>query len=138
MTLALEPGVRVRVWTALAAAACALAASMPAIAGSIKEQLAKLDPEERAHQACIIKGIDTIKHDRKLPGADSMKTSIFGRAAFTGETVTAKGGAVRAHNRWYKLTFSCTVTADEMKATAFTYEIGTEIPQDKWDDLGLW
>ena len=78
------------------------------------------------------------KHDRKLPGADSMKTSIFGRAAFTGETVTAKGGAVRAHNRWYKLNFDCTVTADQMKATAFSYEVGAEIPQDKWEDLGLW
>ena len=41
MTLALEPGARVRVWTALAAAACAFI-SMPAIAGTIKEQLAIL------------------------------------------------------------------------------------------------
>jgi Domain of Unknown Function (DUF930) len=138
MTLAPEPRARMRVWTALAAAAGCALVSMRATAGSIKDQLAKLDPEERAHQACVIKGIDTIKHDRKLPGAEGMKTSIFGRASFTGEVVTAKGGAVRAHNRWYKLAFNCTVTADQMKATAFTYEIGAEVPQDKWEDLGLW
>ena len=135
MTLALGPGVRV--WFALAVVGCALA-STPAIAGSIKDQLAKLDPEERAHQACVIKGIDTIKHDRKLPGADSMKTGIFGRAVFAGDVVTAKGGAVRARNHWYKLKFDCTVTPDQMKATAFNYEIGAEVPPDKWEDLGLW
>lgn len=137
MTLAREPGARMRALLALAVATATLA-STPAIGGSIKDQLAKLDPEERAHQACVIKGLDMIKRDRKLPGAESMKTSIFGRAAFTGEAVTAKGGAVRAHNRWYKLKFDCTVTADQMKATAFTYEIGAEIPQAQWEDLGLW
>jgi hypothetical protein len=137
MTLAFELRARARAWFAFAAAGCALA-SAPALAGSIKDQMAKLDPEERAHQACAIKGLETIRHDRKLPGADNMKTGIFGRAVYVGNEVTAKGGAVKAHNRWYKLKFDCTVTPDQMKATAFTYEIGTEIPQDKWEDLGLW
>jgi hypothetical protein len=137
MTLAPKPGDRVRAWLAASAAACALL-STPALSGSIKEQLAKLDPEERAHQACGIKGLDAIKHDRKLPGADRLKTGIFGRAAFVNNVVTAKGGAVKAKNRWYKLAFSCTVTPDQMTATAFTYEIGTEIPQAQWEDLGLW
>jgi len=137
MTLAVEPGARSCALLALAAAGWTLIATC-ATGGSIKDQLAKLDPEERAHQACVIKGIDTIKHDRKLPGAESMKASIFGRASFTGEAVATKGGAVRAHNHWYKLAFNCTVTADQMKATAFTYEIGAEIPQAQWEDLGLW
>lgn len=137
MILAVEPGARSCALLALAAVGCALA-STGATSGSIKDQLAKLDPEERAHQACVIKGIDAIKHDRKLPGAESMKTGIFGRASYTGEVVTAKGAAVRARNHWYKLAFNCTVTADQMKATAFTYEIGAEIPQAQWEDLGLW
>jgi hypothetical protein len=137
VTLAFELRARVRAWFALAVAGCALV-STPALAGSIKDQMAKLDPEERAHQACAIKGLEAIRHDRKLPGADHLKTGIFGRAVYVGNEVTAKGGAVKAHDRWYKLTFNCTVTADQMKATAFTYEIGTEIARDKWEDLGLW
>jgi len=137
VTLTRETGARTRALLVLAAVGATLA-STPVVGGSIKDQLAKLDPEERAHQVCVIKGIDTIKRDRKLPGAESMKTSIFGHATFTGETVTAKGGAVRAHNRWYKLKFDCTVTADQMKATAFSYEIGAEISQDQWEKLGLW
>jgi hypothetical protein len=30
------------------------------------------------------------------------------------------------------------VTSDQMKATSFTYELGAEIPEAKWEDLGLW
>ena len=38
----------------------------------------------------------------------------------------------------YGLQFKCDVTADQMKALTFTYEIGKEIPEAKWEDLGLW
>ena len=30
------------------------------------------------------------------------------------------------------------LTPDQMKATSFTYELGAEIPEAKWEDLGLW
>jgi hypothetical protein len=52
-----------------------------AMAGSLEEALRKLEPEERAHQACIIKGLNTVHRDTRLRNADRMKTSIFGRAA---------------------------------------------------------
>lgn len=107
-------------------------------AGSVERALAKLYPEERAHQACIILGIDKIRKDRALPHADRMKTGVLGRATFTGTRVTGTGGAVRANHHWYRLTFDCTVTANQMKATAFTYKIGAKIPRKKWDAIGLW
>ena len=111
---------------------------LAAQAGSINDQLMKLDPEERAHQVCVIKGIDTIRREGKLPKADRLKTSITGRAAYTGTQVATKGGAVRAKSHWYGLQFKCDVSADQMKALTFTYEIGKEIPEHKWEDLGLW
>ena len=76
----------------------------------------KLDPEERAHQACSIKGVETLRRDKRLPGADRIKTRVTGAAALDGSVVTGKGGAVRAKGRWYALKFTCTVTADRMKA----------------------
>jgi hypothetical protein len=115
-----------------------LLCAFSAQAGDIEQQLGKLDPEERAHQVCVIKGVDTIRRDGKLPKADRLKTSITKRAAFTGTQVAAKGGAVRAKSHWYALTFKCDVTPDQMKALSFTYEIGAEIPEAKWEDLGLW
>lgn len=111
---------------------------LSANATSFEDTMKKLDPEERAHQACILKGIAAVRADKKLPGADRMKTSIFGRAEYTGTQVKAKGGAVRAKDHWYALSFDCMVTADQMKATAFKYELGKEIPKEQWEDLGLW
>lgn len=108
-------------------------------ATSFEDTMKKLDPEERAHQACILKGIAAVRGDKVLPGADRMKTSIFGRAEFIdGTKVKAQGGAVRAKDHWYALKFDCVVTADQMKATTFTYQLGKEIPKDQWEDLGLW
>jgi hypothetical protein len=123
-----------RLWLLAPLLFCPLAAR----AGSINDQLMKLDPEERAHQVCVIKGVDTLRRDGKLPKADRIKTSITGRAAFTGTQVATKGGAVRAKAHWYGLKFKCDVTPDQMKALTFTYEIGAEIPENKWEDLGLW
>jgi Domain of Unknown Function (DUF930) len=107
-------------------------------AGPLENSLKKLAPEDRAQQACVIKGMATLRRDKRLPHADRINTGVFGPAAFDGTVVTAKGGAVRAKGRWFALKFECTVTADQMKATSFTYELGAEIPETKWETYGLW
>jgi hypothetical protein len=117
---------------------CALALAKAADAGPIDQALLKLGPEERARQVCIIKGIETVRKDKRLSQADRMKTSILQPAQFTGTVVTAKGGAVRMKHHWYALKFTCEVTGDLMKATSFTFELGDEIPKEKWEDYGLW
>ncbi len=98
----------------------------------------KLDPEERAHQACVAKGLDTVRRDKRLSKADRLMPDTFKRAQFDGGKVTAKGAAVRASDHWYALSFECTLSEDQMKAMAFTFELGKEIPPDKWEDIGLW
>lgn len=109
-----------------------------AVAGSMENLLAKMAPEERAHQACILRGFDVARKDARLRGADRMKTSIFGRAVLDGTTLSANGGAVRVKGHWYAMSFSCTLTGDLLKATTFAYNLGKEIPKPRWDDLGLW
>ncbi|CCB64312.1 DUF930 domain-containing protein [Hyphomicrobium sp. B1] len=110
----------------------------PASAASMDKTLMKLEPEERAHQACILRGMDTLKRAKKLKKIDRLKTSILSRATFDGATVVAKGAAVRADGHWYRLKFTCTVGENQMTATSFTYDLGTEIPEDRYEDLGLW
>ncbi len=124
--------------TQLFALALVLGSAGPAAADAVQQAMLKLGPEERAHQACVIKGIDEIRRNKSLPQADRIKTGILKPAAFDGKTVAASGGAVRAKDHWYALKFTCAVTPDQMKATAFTYELGAEIPEAKWEDLGLW
>lgn len=112
--------------------------SQAATANALDRALAQLDPEERAHQACMILGLDKVRKDRAFPHADRMQSGVLGRAKVEGNRVTGTGGAVRADHRWYRISFDCAVTKDRMKATAFTYKIGPEIPRNKWDDIGLW
>lgn len=114
-----------------------IAAIAPASAGSLERAFEKLDPDERARQACVVKGIEQIRKDKRLK-ADRLKTGIFHPADLVGTMLTATGGAVRDNHTWYALKFKCEVTEDHMKAKSFTYELGTAIPEDKWEDLGLW
>jgi predicted outer membrane repeat protein len=100
--------------------------------------LKKLDPEERAHQACSLRGLDAIRKGSHLKGIDRIKTSSRSHATFKNNVVTANGGAVRAHHHWYSLKYTCTVTADQMRATSFNYKLGPEIPEDEWENYGLW
>lgn len=121
-------------WLLLALMAWATSAS----AASMEQTLMKLEPEERAHQVCILRGMDTLKRAKKLKKIDRLKTSILSRATFDGSTVVAKGAAVRADGHWYQLKFTCAVGEQQMKATSFTYDLGAEIPEDRYEDLGLW
>jgi hypothetical protein len=116
-----------------------LLAPLPARAGAIEKALAQLAPEERSHQVCALKGLETVRRDARLRGADRLKSSIFTPAVLDAAAVlTAKGGAVRSGNRWYALSFTCKLTADLMKATSFTFAVGEEVPMKAWDKYGLW
>lgn len=115
-----------------------LLGSQAVCAGKLENSFDKLDPEEIARQACSVAGVDQIKRDKTLPRVDRMKTGILQPAVLTGETLTGKGGAVRAKEKWYAVTFTCALTKDHKKATSFAYKIGEEIPHERWEDLGLW
>lgn len=105
---------------------------------SMDRVLKELEPEERAHQVCNLRGIDAVRKGSHLKGVDRVTTTIQKPAVFKDNVVIAKGGAVRAHHRWYHLDFTCAVTNDQMRAKSFNYTLGAEIPEDKWQDYGLW
>jgi hypothetical protein len=109
-----------------------------ASASSIDKALAKLPPEFRSHQACILRGLNAVKREPLLRKADRMNASIFSQPVLEGTKLTAKGAAVRSGGHWYALSFSCDLTSDWMKATSFSFALGSEIPEKDWDRLGLW
>jgi ABC-type molybdate transport system permease subunit len=112
--------------------------SAPAMAGPLEDALSKLDPQERSHQACILKGMDTMRQDVRLKKADRMKTQILSPAILDKTQLTGKGGAVRVGNHWYAMSFTCQLSANLAKATSFTFALGNEIPKASWDKHGLW
>jgi hypothetical protein len=107
-------------------------------AGNFDRALLKLAPQERAHQACVIKGLDVVRRDPRLRHADRMKTSILSPSTLEGTLLSAKGGAVRANHRWYAIKFTCRLSNDLLHATSFSFELGQEIAQNKWETYGLW
>jgi hypothetical protein len=104
---------------------------------SMDRVLKELEPEERAHQVCNLRGIDAVRKGSHLK-VDRVTVTLQKPAVFKDNVVTAKSGAVRANNRWYFLDFTCGVTDDQMRATSFNYKLGSEIPEAKWEDYGLW
>lgn len=126
------------VFASILATVLVLDHSGAAAAGSLKKSLLKLQPEERAHQACAIKGLEAVRRDKRLARADRLMPDTFGRARFDGSVVSAKGAAVRANQHWYALSFECTVSEDQTQALAFSYKLGDEIPPEQWEDVGLW
>lgn len=127
-----------RLRASLAAVITLLLLSSPAAAGALDQALLKLAPEERSRQICINRGLETVRRDARLRGADRMKSSITSPPVLEGTKLTAKGGAVRANHRWYTLSFMCQLTNDTKQVTSFTFELGREIPKDKWESYGLW
>jgi hypothetical protein len=121
----------------LTAAVC-VAASAAYGANAIDRTLMKLSPEERAHQACAVKGLSIVRRDKRFAKADRLMPDVFSRAKFDGSIVVAKGGAVRIPEHWFAISFQCAVTDDQMKATSFSYELGNEIPKTSWNEVGLW
>lgn len=115
-----------------------LAMGIGARAGTLERSLMKLSPEERAHQACVAKGLEAVRRDKRLAKADRLMPDSRTRAQFDGSVVLAKGAAVRANKHWYQLSFECKVSDDQMKALAFSFELGDEIPPEQWEDMGLW
>jgi hypothetical protein len=107
-------------------------------AGSLEKSLMKLSPEERARQACVVKGLEAVRRDKRLSRADRLMPDTFKRASFKDNLVSAKGAAVHADKHWYEVSFTCTVSDNQLKALAFTFELGKEIPPDTWENVGLW
>ena len=105
---------------------------------SMDRVLKELEPEERAHQVCNMRGLDAVRKGSHLKGVDRVTTTIQKPAVFKNNVVVAKSAAVRAKSHWYFLDFTCAVSGDQMKATSFDYKLGGEIPESKWQDYGLW
>ncbi|WP_244534596.1 DUF930 domain-containing protein [Hyphomicrobium sp. CS1GBMeth3] len=126
------------VFASILATMFVLDATAAAAAGSLQKSLMKLEPEERAHQACVIKGLEAVRRDKRLKAADRLMPDTFRRARFEGNMVSAKGAAVRAKEHWYALSFECTVSDDQTRALAFSYKLGDEIPPEEWENAGLW
>ena len=104
----------------------------------IDRSLKMLAPTERLVQLCDYTAMQRIRKDKRKFRPDRVIADGAKDPTFDKNTVIANGGAFRSRGRWYSLTFRCTATLDNLKVVSFKFQIGGEIPEDKWASYGLW
>jgi len=102
-----------------------------------ERSLRKLDPSARIEQLCDFTAMKHIRATGKFRPDRAVGYAVT-RGEITGDTLVAKGAAFRSRKKWYHLSYTCTTTPDRMKVLKFDYEIGDEIPEERWSAYGLW
>lgn len=99
----------------------------------------KLEPRTRMMQVCSFAGLNAFAKDKKLrPRADRVQVNASSEPKIDNNVIRGSGGAVRSGHRWFAFTFTCSLNEGGTKASAFTYQLGSEIPKSAWERMGLW
>jgi hypothetical protein len=106
----------------------------PRFAASLK----RLDPATRLEQVCDLEAMNRIGHDANPFHPDRAKTDVMTHPVHIGDMVKGTGGAFRSGGKWYSFSFTCKGSPDHMQVLAFSYKIGSLIPESKWASYGLW
>jgi hypothetical protein len=99
--------------------------------------LRNLAPSARMEQICDYTAMKRIRASSKFR-PDRAVGYAMSRAKVSDNTIVADGAAFRSRKKWYRLSYTCTTTADHMKVLSFDYKIGEAIPEEKWSAYGLW
>ena len=100
--------------------------------------LKMLAPVDRLEQLCDYAAMKQIRKDHRPYRPDRAVAGASKQPRIKNYTFVAKGGAFRSRWKWYELSYTCTATPDHMSVNTFSYNIGPEIPQNKWTAYGLW
>jgi hypothetical protein len=132
-------------WLALALLVSCTAT--PALASSSKAEkaekrfeamLQRIDPSERLEQVCEYAALTKIGRDKNTYRPDRVVIQAMSPPKVAGDKLSGGGAALRSKGKWYRFQFTCEAAPDRLKVQSFSYEVGTEIPEDKWERFGLW
>jgi hypothetical protein len=119
-----------------------LVAFFPAVAtaanGRIERSLLELEPMTRMEQVCAIETMARVNKDKNPYRPDRAMINALSDPVLKGDTVSGNGGAFRSKGAWYQYSFTCTMAADHLSVSAFSYKVGEPIPEDRWETYGLY
>jgi hypothetical protein len=107
-------------------------------AARFAESLKKLDLETRLEQVCDYEAMSRIGRDAKGFRPDRSQSNAVSEPRRDGNTLIAKGAAFRSKGQWYQFSFTCKGAPDHLSVLSFAYQVGEPIPEEKWEDYGLW
>jgi hypothetical protein len=100
--------------------------------------LKRVDPSQRLEQVCEYAGLVKIGHDKNPYRPDRIVVDTLSPVRADGDRLSGTGAALRSKGRWYQFEFNCQATPDRMKVLHFDYRVGSAIPEEEWEKLGLW
>lgn len=98
-----------------------------------KGAFSTLERTERVIQLCNIEGIEQLRRARPGTTPDAIAPSAFQDVRVKGYVLTAPGAAYRAARNWYAVRFTCSVSPDLQRVTAFAFAAGDPIPKSLWE-----
>jgi hypothetical protein len=135
-------GKRMRRLVVMIGAALFVLSGVAAVAAArenrFERSLKMLAPVDRLEQLCDYTAMKQIRKDHRPFRPDRAVASAGKQPNIKDNTIVAKGGAFRSRKKWYELSYTCTAAPDHLSITSFSYNIGPEIPEDKWKSYGLW
>jgi hypothetical protein len=100
--------------------------------------LEKLEDSTRLEQVCSLEAMLRMKRDKTSYRPDRAIIHAISEPKRNGDTLQGDGAAFRSRRKWYQFSFVCKAEPGHMKVTEFTYKLGDEIPEDKWEEFGLY
>lgn len=100
--------------------------------------LERLDDTTRLEQVCSLEAMVRVNRDKNPFHPDRTIIHAMSEPRRNGNTLQGDGGAFRSGRKWYQFSFVCKADQDHLKVTEFTYKLGTLIPEDKWEEYGLY
>jgi hypothetical protein len=125
---AARDGVTVRAKTMLAARALADPRSRDAL-----HEWRKLYPDERIIQLCNLEAMEQVHAWRPAFQPDFVVAYAMADIRLSNVTLEAGGAALRDHQNWYNISYTCEVTADMEAVVAFEFVLGEQIPESEWE-----
>jgi hypothetical protein len=121
-------GATVRAKTMLAARALADPRSREA-----RDEWRKLYPDERIIQLCNLEAMEQVHAWKPAFQPDFVVAYAMADIRLSNVTLEAGGAALRDHQNWYNIRYTCEVTADMEAVVAFEFALGEAIPESEWE-----
>lgn len=102
-----------------------------------RKAMKELASSERIVQLCNIEAMEQVHVWKASFQPDFIVAYAMADVTLAGNRLEANGGAFRSKNQWYNIRFTCDVTPDMAKVTAFSFLVGAGIPKSEWQDHNL-
>lgn len=114
-----------------------LSARSLAASRQARAALRSLAADTRVEQLCGLEAMEQVHAWQQDFQPDRIVVYAMGEPRMTGNLFEADGAAFRSRSLWYRVKFTCELSPDRARVTAFAFAVGAPVPRAQWEDHGL-